>query len=81
MSNLHSRDKEHQTKQKELNIIYFIMINFPRLPLILLCDSLYAGEPVFDICKRSNWNYIIRYKEGGIPGIMKGIALTKNYYN
>ena len=45
--------------------------DFPRLPMILLCDSLYAGEPVFDICKENNWNYIIRYKEGSIPSIMK----------
>ena len=45
--------------------------DFPRLPVILLCDSLYAGEPVFDICRDNKWNYIIRYKEGSIPSIMK----------
>ena len=45
--------------------------DFPRLPMILLCDSLYAGEPVFDICKKNKWNYVIRYKEGSIPGIME----------
>ena len=45
--------------------------DFPRLPIILLCDSLYAGEPVFDICTNNKWNYIIRYKEGSIPSIMK----------
>lgn len=45
--------------------------DFPRLAMILLCDSLYAGEPVLDICKKNNWNYIIRYKEGSIPTIMK----------
>lgn len=45
--------------------------DFPRLPIVLLCDSLYAGEPVFDICQKNHWNYIIRYKEGSIPGIMK----------
>lgn len=45
--------------------------DFPRLPIILLCDSLYAGEPVFDICRGNKWNYIIRYKEGSIPSIKK----------
>lgn len=45
--------------------------DFPRLPMVLLCDSLYAGEPVFDICKKNHWDYIIRYKEGSIPSIMK----------
>ena len=45
--------------------------DFPRLPIILLFDSLYANEPVFDICRDNKWNYIIRYKEGSIPSIMK----------
>lgn len=45
--------------------------DFPRLPIVLLGDSLYAGEPVFDICKENHWNYIIRYKEGSIPSIME----------
>ncbi len=45
--------------------------DFPRLPMILLCDSLYAGDPVFDMCKKNGWNNIIRYKEGSIPSIMK----------
>lgn len=45
--------------------------DFPRLPILLLGDSLYAGEPVFDLCRENKWNYIIRYKEGSIPSIMK----------
>lgn len=45
--------------------------DFPRLPIILLGDSLYAGEPVFDICRDNKWGYIIRYKEGSIPSIMQ----------
>jgi len=45
--------------------------DFPRLPITLLCDSLYAGEPVFDICKSNHWDYIIRYKEGSIPFITR----------
>lgn len=48
--------------------------DFPRLPVILLGDSLYAGEPVFDMCKKNHWNYLIRYKEGSIPGIMQEYA-------
>lgn len=45
--------------------------DFPRLPILLLCDSLDAGEPVFDICKGNHWDYIIRYKTGSIPSIME----------
>lgn len=42
---------------------------FPRLPIIILADSLYASEPVMNICEDNGWDYIIRYKEGSIPSI------------
>lgn len=42
---------------------------FPRLPILLLMDSLYASKPVMDICKEYKWNYIIRFKDGSIPSI------------
>lgn len=42
---------------------------FPRLPIILLADSLYASEPVMEICRENHWEFIIRYKTGSIPSI------------
>ncbi len=42
---------------------------FPRLPIILLADSLYASEPVMEICRDNHWEFIIRYKTGSIPSI------------
>ena len=42
---------------------------FPRLPVIILGDSLYASEPVMDICRGNKWEFIIRYKSGSIPSI------------
>lgn len=42
---------------------------FPRLPIIILADSLYASEPVMDICRDNKWDFIIRYKSGSIPSI------------
>ena len=42
---------------------------FKRLPVILLADSLYASEPVMDICRDNKWEFIIRYKTGSIPSI------------
>ena len=44
---------------------------FPRLPILLLMDSLYASKPVMDICKANNWDYIIRFKDESIPYIAK----------
>ena len=44
---------------------------YPRLPICLLADSLYASESVFEICRKNKWDFLIRYKEGGIPSIME----------
>lgn len=44
---------------------------FPRLPITLLADSLYASETVMEICEAYEWNYIIRFKDGSIPSIAK----------
>lgn len=40
---------------------------YPRLPICILGDSLYACGPVFDICKNNKWEFLIRYKDGSIP--------------
>jgi len=40
---------------------------FPRLPICLLADSLYASAPVFEICNQNKWEFLIHYKEGSIP--------------
>ena len=48
---------------------------YPRLPIILLADSLYASEPVMDTCRDNGWEFIIRYKTGSIPSI------TEEYEN
>lgn len=42
---------------------------FPRLPICLCGDSLYACEGFFERCRERNWRYILRYKEGSIPCI------------
>ena len=43
---------------------------YPRLPICVLADSLYASEPVFERCIQENgWHILLRYKEGSIPSI------------
>ena len=41
--------------------------DYPRLPICILGDSLYACEPVLQICKERHWSYLIRFKDGSIP--------------
>jgi len=40
---------------------------FPRLPVCLCVDSLYACERFFRECEGKNWKYMVRFKEGSIP--------------
>lgn len=42
---------------------------YPRLPLCLVSDSLYACEPVFTLCEKYGWKCIIRFKDGSIPTV------------
>jgi predicted transposase YbfD/YdcC len=41
--------------------------DFPQLPICLLLDGLFAGEPVFKICEDNGWSYLIVFKEGKMP--------------
>ena len=42
---------------------------FPRLPICLLLDGLFAGGPTFSICEKNHWKYLIVLQEDDIPYI------------
>ena len=42
---------------------------FPKLPICIVVDSLYAGEPFIKRCIDNNWAYIIRFQERSIPSV------------
>ncbi len=44
---------------------------FPKLPICISGDSLYACKPFFQACEEYHWPYIVRYKKGSIPGVFK----------
>lgn len=52
---------------------------YPRLPICLLADSLYACEPVFEICDKNNWKYLIRFKEGSIQSIANEFNILNKF--
>lgn len=54
---------------------------FPRLPICILADSLYANSPVMDICKSNRWEYIIRFKSGSIKNLNKEFEDIKKIEN
>lgn len=45
--------------------------NYPRLNILISGDALYANQKVIEICRKNNWKYIIRLKEGAIPTLYK----------
>lgn len=47
---------------------------FPRLPVCVLADALYANSPIMGICKQYGWKYILTLKDGNLPGVQKCLA-------
>ena len=41
--------------------------SFPRLPICILADALYANAPVMSICENYHWKYIITLQDGSLP--------------
>ena len=67
---------QHPTKQDcELKAFYRLAKRlkeaFPRLPICLSLDSLFAGGPTMSICEKQNWKFMIVHKEGDIPFVHK----------
>lgn len=50
---------------------------FPKLPICLCADSLYACGPVFDLCRRNQWRYLIRFKDGSIRSVAEEFRVLK----
>ena len=50
---------------------------YKRLPICILGDSLYAVEPIFQICKKNNWKYIFTFKEGRTKSIWEEFQVLK----
>ena len=44
---------------------------FKRLPICIVADGLYVSSKVMETCRKNNWDYLIRYKEGCAPTIEK----------
>lgn len=52
---------------------------YPKLPICILGDSLYACEPVFEICTNNKWRFLIRFKEGRIKSIAEEFNSLKEF--
>jgi hypothetical protein len=42
---------------------------FPGLPVCLCADGLFACGPVFELCEKNGWKYVITLKDRDLPGV------------
>ena len=77
-----NESQEVKKQDCELNAFYRLAKKlkrcFPRLPICLGMDSLYAAAPVFNLCRTYNWHYIVRFKDGSISSVAKEFHTLKH---
>ncbi len=55
-----------------------LKIRFPRLPILLSLDGLFAGGPTFDLCRRYGWKFMIVLKDDDLLSVNEEFeALSK----
>lgn len=48
---------------------------YPRLPLVILADGLYANQTFFKVCQSNGWDFIVTFKEGNLPSVHQEMDL------
>jgi hypothetical protein len=62
--------EESPSKQDcELKAFHRLKARFPHLPVYLSLDGLYAEGPVFDLCQRYGWRYMVVLTERDLPSV------------
>lgn len=79
-------EDENVSKQDcELNAFKRLMpklkAKYPGLPVCILADSLYACEPVFQLCDDYKWKFLVRFKEGSIKSVAEEFNALKEIGN
>ncbi|MBK5931894.1 transposase family protein [Halochromatium salexigens] len=46
---------------------------FPRLPVMLLLDGLYANGPIMERCRDYHWDFMIVLKDGSLPSVWEEV--------
>jgi len=62
-------DKQDCERRAFYRVAARIKQYFPKLPVTIVADGLYACEPVLRTCQQNNWQYMITLKEGSMPAV------------
>lgn len=70
---------QHDKQDCELNAFKRLSVRlkelYPRLPMVIVADALYANAPVMDICRACPWDYMLVVKEGVLKDLNEEISL------
>lgn len=70
-------DKQDCELKASYRLLEKIKKRFPKLPIIIGGDALYLGRPFLELCDKSEFEYIIRYKETDAPTIKRNFDEIK----
>jgi hypothetical protein len=64
-----SADKQDCERKAFYRLARRLKARFPRWPICLLLDGLFAGGPTFSICEHNRWKYIIALKDDHLTSV------------
>lgn len=80
-----NKEKEYQKQDCERNASIRLMERlkraFPRLPICISGDSLYAYKGFFHRCATYGWRFLVRFKAGSIPTVEEEFNALKRLQN
>lgn len=69
-----SADKQDCELKAFYRLVQRLKQRFPRLPICLLLDGLYAVGPMFSLCTSYDWKYFVVLREGDLLNVHRSYA-------
>jgi hypothetical protein len=70
-------DQEENKQDCELKAFYRLARrlkdSFPRLPVLILLDGLYANGPVIELCRQYHWQFMIVLQDDSLPSVWEEV--------
>jgi hypothetical protein len=70
-------DQERNKQDCELKAFYRLARRlkdyFPRLPVLVLLDGLYANGPVMELCRQYRWQFMIVLQDDSLPSVWEEV--------